>query len=72
MSDRKAKSRDSFFFFFQIHITLNDAKLSPTSTHQHKTHRAADDTGHLTLKFSFLSLLILLPHCKFQSLHDSR
>lgn len=72
MSDRKARSRDSFFFFFQSHITLNDAKLQPTSTHQHKTRRAADDTGHLALKFSFFPLINLpslqIPIC----IHDCR
>ena len=36
MSDKKAR-RVMVFLFFQRHITLNDAKLQPTSTRQHKT-----------------------------------
>lgn len=46
MSDRKARSIDRFFFFIiiQSHITMNDAKLQPTTTHQHKH---TDETGQL-------------------------
>lgn len=57
MSDSKARSRDRFFF--QNHITLNDAKLQPTSTHRHKTHRASDDNGHLTLNLSSFPVNLL-------------
>lgn len=49
MSDRKARSRDFFFFFSEPHYPERCQAPAHTSTHQHKTHRAADDTGHLTL-----------------------